>query len=36
MYMHLLFNLGPLDDALAERLVDQAIRGLGAVQGTGD
>ncbi|MFD8098479.1 TetR-like C-terminal domain-containing protein [Nocardia fluminea] len=30
IYFHLLFSSGPLDDALGERLVDQAILGLGA------
>lgn len=35
IYFHLLFGTGPLDDSLAERLVDQAIRGLAAT-GTPD
>ncbi|WP_433715985.1 TetR/AcrR family transcriptional regulator [Nocardia sp. CA-084685] len=30
IYFHLLFGTGPLDDSLAKRLVDQAIRGLAA------
>lgn len=33
IYMQLLFGLGPLDDALAERLIDQAIRGISATPG---
>lgn len=35
IYFHLLLGTGPLDDSLAERLVDQAIRGLAAA-GTPD
>lgn len=30
IYLHLLFGLAPLDDALAEGIVDRAIRGLAA------
>ncbi|MEU1984516.1 TetR/AcrR family transcriptional regulator [Nocardia sp. NPDC019395] len=30
IYFHLLIGVGPLDEALATRLVDQAIRGLAA------